>query len=193
MTSASVAGALIRSARSKAGPGPRPRLRQGAVRRPPDQARGRGGRPRPLGGDARSRRGAGSGPGVGEAAPVRRRDVRRGRRDRGPRARRGGRAGPRRGPAGAPAGRAAGDRRQECGALDARRPWLPSLVVKRIDERRGLWMYPAGGPVRERWFRPEALKRRGSDREFERGPRRLPAPARGGRSAWSSGRSLRPG
>ncbi len=46
------------------------------------------------------------------------------------------------------------------GALDARRPWLPSAVVKRVDERRGLWMYPAGGPVRERWFWPGALQRR---------------------------------
>lgn len=42
-------------------------------------------------------------------------------------------------------------------ALDARRPWLPSLAVKWLDERRGLWMYPAGGPVRERWFGPKAL------------------------------------
>jgi 2-polyprenyl-6-hydroxyphenyl methylase/3-demethylubiquinone-9 3-methyltransferase len=46
------------------------------------------------------------------------------------------------------------------GALDARRPWLPSGLVKRIDERRGLWMYPAGGLVRERWFWPGVLKRR---------------------------------
>jgi len=46
------------------------------------------------------------------------------------------------------------------GALDAKRPWLPSLIVKRIDERRGLWMYPRGGPVSEQWFRPEALKKR---------------------------------
>jgi SAM-dependent methyltransferase len=46
------------------------------------------------------------------------------------------------------------------GALDANRPWLPSVVVKRIDERRGLWMYPAGGPVVERWFRPGVLKKR---------------------------------
>lgn len=42
-------------------------------------------------------------------------------------------------------------------ALDARRPWLPSLALKWIDERRGLWMYPAGGPVRERWFAPGRL------------------------------------
>ena len=42
-------------------------------------------------------------------------------------------------------------------ALDANRPWLPAMVVKWIDERRGLWMYPSGGPVRERWFVPRAL------------------------------------
>ena len=49
---------------------------------------------------------------------------------------------------------------RNAGALDARRPWLPALAVKWIDERRGRWMYPAGGPVRERWFRPEALRDR---------------------------------
>jgi SAM-dependent methyltransferase len=54
---------------------------------------------------------------------------------------------------------------KNAGALDARRPWLPSLMVKWIDERRGLWMYPADGPVRERWFGPKALKAR-LDREF---------------------------
>jgi SAM-dependent methyltransferase len=43
---------------------------------------------------------------------------------------------------------------------NARRPWLPSALVKWIDERRGLWMYPHGGLVRERWFRPSRLKRR---------------------------------
>ena len=46
------------------------------------------------------------------------------------------------------------------GSLSARRPWLPSVVVKRIDEHRGLWMYPAGGPVRERWFWPSRLQER---------------------------------
>jgi ubiquinone/menaquinone biosynthesis C-methylase UbiE len=45
-------------------------------------------------------------------------------------------------------------------SLDARRPWLPSLVVKRIDEHRGLWMYPAWGPVRERWFWPRRFAQR---------------------------------
>ena len=43
---------------------------------------------------------------------------------------------------------------------NARRPWLPSALVKWIDERRGLWMYPHRGPVRERWFRPSELKKR---------------------------------
>jgi 2-polyprenyl-6-hydroxyphenyl methylase/3-demethylubiquinone-9 3-methyltransferase len=45
-------------------------------------------------------------------------------------------------------------------ALDARRPWLPAVAVKWLDQRRGRWMYPARGPVRERWFRPFAMKRR---------------------------------
>jgi len=50
--------------------------------------------------------------------------------------------------------------------LDARRPWLPGLAVKWVDERRGRWMYPAGGPVRERWFRPGEF-RRTLGRQFE--------------------------
>lgn len=45
-------------------------------------------------------------------------------------------------------------------ALNARRPWLPAVAIKRLDEYRGLWMYPAGSPVRERWFRPRGLARR---------------------------------
>jgi 2-polyprenyl-6-hydroxyphenyl methylase/3-demethylubiquinone-9 3-methyltransferase len=40
---------------------------------------------------------------------------------------------------------------------NARRPWLPSVVVKWIDECRGLWMYDAADGVRERWFRPAEL------------------------------------
>jgi ubiquinone/menaquinone biosynthesis C-methylase UbiE len=44
-------------------------------------------------------------------------------------------------------------------SLDARRPWLPSVLIKWIDERRGRWMYPVGGPVRERWFVTSALTR----------------------------------
>jgi len=43
-------------------------------------------------------------------------------------------------------------------ALDARRPWLPSALVKRIDEYRGRWMYPASGSVRERWFWPPGFR-----------------------------------
>ncbi len=43
-------------------------------------------------------------------------------------------------------------------ALDVNRPWLPSVLVKRIDEIRGRWMYPARGPVRERWFWPSGLR-----------------------------------
>ena len=42
-------------------------------------------------------------------------------------------------------------------ALDAPRPWLPKLALKALDERRGRWMYPAGSPVRERWFSPRGF------------------------------------
>jgi SAM-dependent methyltransferase len=45
-------------------------------------------------------------------------------------------------------------------AMNARRPWLPAVAVKWLDQRRGRWMYPARGPVRERWFRPIAMQRR---------------------------------
>ena len=45
-------------------------------------------------------------------------------------------------------------------SFNARRPWLPSLAVKWIDERRGLWMYGPRDRVREHWFGPGALKRR---------------------------------
>ncbi|WP_165073684.1 class I SAM-dependent methyltransferase [Paludisphaera rhizosphaerae] len=44
-------------------------------------------------------------------------------------------------------------------SLNAQRPWMPGALVKRIDERRGLWMYPADGPVRERWFWPSRLRK----------------------------------
>ena len=47
---------------------------------------------------------------------------------------------------------------RNAGAWDARRPWLPSLLLKWVDERRGRWMYPKGSPVRERWFRPRVMK-----------------------------------
>jgi SAM-dependent methyltransferase len=49
---------------------------------------------------------------------------------------------------------------KNAGSWNARRPWLPNLAVKWIDERRGRWMYPAGGPMRERWFWPGWLRRR---------------------------------
>jgi 2-polyprenyl-6-hydroxyphenyl methylase/3-demethylubiquinone-9 3-methyltransferase len=49
---------------------------------------------------------------------------------------------------------------KNAGSWNARRPWLPNLAVKWLDERRGRWMYPAGGPVRERWFWPGAFRRR---------------------------------
>jgi SAM-dependent methyltransferase len=44
-------------------------------------------------------------------------------------------------------------------ALDAQRPWLPKVAIKRLDEKRGRWMYGANESVRERWFRPAELKR----------------------------------
>lgn len=40
-------------------------------------------------------------------------------------------------------------------ALDSSRPWLPSLLIKQIDQRRGLWMYPHNSIVKERWCRPK--------------------------------------
>lgn len=48
---------------------------------------------------------------------------------------------------------------KNAGSFNALRPWLPGLAVKWIDERRGLWMYPAGGAVVERWFWPRRLAR----------------------------------
>jgi 2-polyprenyl-6-hydroxyphenyl methylase/3-demethylubiquinone-9 3-methyltransferase len=45
-------------------------------------------------------------------------------------------------------------------SCNTQRPWLPGAVVKWIDQRRGRWMYRHDGQVRERWFRPGALKRR---------------------------------
>jgi 2-polyprenyl-6-hydroxyphenyl methylase/3-demethylubiquinone-9 3-methyltransferase len=44
-------------------------------------------------------------------------------------------------------------------SIDPARPWLPGLLVKKIDERRGLWMYPSGAPARERWFWPGQMAR----------------------------------
>ena len=127
--------------------GARPGLRQGAVRRAGWPSAGRGRRPRRLGGDAPAAGGGGCRRRrLGAAAAVRGRGVRRRGRGRGARAlcRRPICAAcwPR--PPGAPAGRPAGDRRQERRGARPGRPWLPAVVVKRIDERRGRWMYPAG-------------------------------------------------
>jgi 2-polyprenyl-6-hydroxyphenyl methylase/3-demethylubiquinone-9 3-methyltransferase len=49
---------------------------------------------------------------------------------------------------------------KNAGSLNAARPWLPNLAVKWIDERRGLWMYPSGGPLREHWFWPRPFRDR---------------------------------
>jgi len=43
-------------------------------------------------------------------------------------------------------------------SMNTRRPWLPSALVKWIDERRGLWMYSHREKVRERWFRAGELR-----------------------------------
>jgi 2-polyprenyl-6-hydroxyphenyl methylase/3-demethylubiquinone-9 3-methyltransferase len=43
---------------------------------------------------------------------------------------------------------------------NAQRPWLPSAVLKWIDERRGFWMYSPRDKVRERWFLPGGMQRR---------------------------------
>ena len=45
-------------------------------------------------------------------------------------------------------------------SLNSRRPWLPNLLVKHIDQRRGLWMYPGDSPVQERWFWPNRFRSR---------------------------------
>ncbi len=43
---------------------------------------------------------------------------------------------------------------------NAQRPWLPSVAVKWIDERRGLWMYSHREKVRESWFKAGELRGR---------------------------------
>jgi 2-polyprenyl-6-hydroxyphenyl methylase/3-demethylubiquinone-9 3-methyltransferase len=45
-------------------------------------------------------------------------------------------------------------------SLSARRRWVPSVVVKWVDQWRGRWMYARRERVRERWFRPGSLRRR---------------------------------
>ncbi|GAC1473442.1 MAG: hypothetical protein NVSMB9_22050 [Isosphaeraceae bacterium] len=42
---------------------------------------------------------------------------------------------------------------------NSQRPWLPNLALKWLDERRGRWMYPVGGPAQERWFWPGVFRR----------------------------------
>ena len=44
-------------------------------------------------------------------------------------------------------------------SLNSARLGVPNLLLKWVDEYRGRWMYPLGGPVRERWFWPPALRR----------------------------------
>jgi 2-polyprenyl-6-hydroxyphenyl methylase/3-demethylubiquinone-9 3-methyltransferase len=43
---------------------------------------------------------------------------------------------------------------------NARRPWIPSVAIKWIDERRGLWMYSPRDAVRERWLHAGPLRAR---------------------------------
>ena len=43
--------------------------------------------------------------------------------------------------------------------VNSARLGVPNLALKWLDEFRGRWMYPLGGPVRERWFWPWALRR----------------------------------
>jgi SAM-dependent methyltransferase len=45
-------------------------------------------------------------------------------------------------------------------AMNAHRRWLPAVAVKWLDQRRGLWMYPHGVAVRERWFSPARMRQR---------------------------------
>ncbi len=43
---------------------------------------------------------------------------------------------------------------------NAHRPWMPSVALKWIDERRGRWMYSHRDSAREHWFRAGELRRR---------------------------------
>jgi SAM-dependent methyltransferase len=76
-------------------------------------------------------------------------------------------------------------------AMNARRPWLPAVAVKWLDQRRGLWMYPAGGSVREHWFRPLGMKRRLSRRFSEVRVRYLLSREEAGRFPFRSLHSTR--
>jgi 2-polyprenyl-6-hydroxyphenyl methylase/3-demethylubiquinone-9 3-methyltransferase len=73
---------------------------------------------------------------------------------------------------------------KNAGSLNDRRPWLPNLAVKWLDERRGLWMYPRGGPVRERWFRPGSLRRVLERRFDDVRVEHLLSPAEAGRAVF---------
>ncbi len=53
-------------------------------------------------------------------------------------------------------------------ALDSNRPWFPSVGIKWLDQKRGRWMYPSGGPVSERWFVPMRLRSQILRSGFER-------------------------
>ena len=64
-----------------------------------------------------------------------------------------------------------------------RRPYLPNVAVKWVDERRGLWMYSADSPVRERWFLPETLRRTLSRRFKQVEVEHLLSPSEQGRAA----------
>ena len=44
-------------------------------------------------------------------------------------------------------------------ALNVDRPWLPNLLIKRVDERRGRGMHRISTAVKERWFGSKALRR----------------------------------
>jgi SAM-dependent methyltransferase len=69
---------------------------------------------------------------------------------------------------------------KNAGSWNAQRPWLPNLAVKWIDEKRGRWMYPSGGPVRERWFWPGAFRARLARTFGEVRVEHLLSPAEGG-------------
>jgi 2-polyprenyl-6-hydroxyphenyl methylase/3-demethylubiquinone-9 3-methyltransferase len=66
-------------------------------------------------------------------------------------------------------------------ALNDKRPWLPAAWVKRIDERRGRWMYPNDAPARERWFGIESMHRRLACRFFRVDHESLLQPSESGR------------
>jgi SAM-dependent methyltransferase len=42
-------------------------------------------------------------------------------------------------------------------ALSSAWPLIPALLIKKIDEYRGRWMYPSDAPVREKWLSPQTI------------------------------------